>query len=80
MDEIKQTLKDAGFKGDLDDSEATTKLFSHDASMFEIVPKLVVSPKDSADVQTLISLTSSLKKIHPNFIKKRICQRKWNRA
>lgn len=66
MDEIKQTLKDAGFKGDLDDSEATTKLFSHDASMFEIVPKLVVSPKDSADVQTLISLTSSLKKIHPN--------------
>lgn len=67
MDEIKQTLASAGFKGEIDDSSATTSFYSHDASMFEIVPKLVVFPKDSKDVQVLISLSSSLKKIHPQF-------------
>lgn len=66
MEEIKQILKKSNFKGELDDSDATREFYSHDASMFEIRPELVVFPKDSADVQTLIKLVGSQKKTRPS--------------
>jgi FAD/FMN-containing dehydrogenase len=66
MDEIKQTLGAQGFKGEIDDTDVTRDFYSHDASMFEIKPKLVVMPKDSADVQTLIKLVASKKAAMPN--------------
>ncbi|HSX31474.1 MAG TPA: FAD-binding oxidoreductase [Candidatus Saccharimonadales bacterium] len=65
MDDFKQTLVKNGFKGELDDSAEAKEKYSHDASMFELVPKLVVMPKDSADVQTLIKLVASKKKAMP---------------
>lgn len=43
------------FKGDLDFSPATLALYSHDASLFEIKPRLVVFPRDVADIQTLVA-------------------------
>jgi len=58
MENFKQTLVKNGFKGELDDSAAAKEKYSHDASMFELVPQLVVMPKDSKDVQTLIKLVS----------------------
>ena len=64
MDEFKQKLVEAGFKGDLDDSMATRDFYSHDASLFEIMPKLVVKPKDAADVSLLVKLASLSKKHH----------------
>ncbi len=65
MDEFKNTLQKNGFKGELDDSPEAKEKYSHDASMFELRPKLVVKPKDSADVQTLVKLVASKKKSMP---------------
>src|SRR5690554_365180 len=62
MDGYKQKLIDAGFKGELDDSAAAKEFYSHDASLFEIRPKLVVKPKDAADVVTLVKVTAGEKK------------------
>ena len=61
MDDFIAALKKSGFKGDVDDSVDIRDLYSHDASMFEIRPKLVVAPKDSADVQKLITLVAERK-------------------
>ncbi|OJI07127.1 hypothetical protein BK005_02170, partial [bacterium CG10_37_50] len=43
------------FKGDLDSSPATLALYSYDASLFEIKPKLVVFPRSVADLKTLVA-------------------------
>ena len=42
------------FKGDIDDSEETLFKYSHDASLLEVRPKLVLFPKDSEDVKNLV--------------------------
>src|SRR3989338_8349428 len=42
------------FKGDAEDSEETLLKYSHDASIFDIRPKVVLFPKDSEDVQNLV--------------------------
>ena len=61
MNTLKQQLKTTGFSGELDDSTVTRDFYSHDASLFEIVPKLVVFPKDTADVKKLVSLVAANK-------------------
>jgi FAD/FMN-containing dehydrogenase len=65
MEDIKTELKKRGFKGELDDSAAAKELYSHDASMFELRPELVVMPEDSKDIQTLVKLVSEKKKGMP---------------
>lgn len=62
MDEIKQTLKDRGFSGDIDDSTEKLEAYSHDASMFEIKPKLVIAPKSARDVKIAVTLVADRKK------------------
>ncbi|MES3031828.1 MAG: FAD-binding oxidoreductase [Patescibacteria group bacterium] len=42
------------FKGDVEDSDETLTKYSHDASIFNIRPQVVVFPKDSLDVQNLV--------------------------
>jgi FAD/FMN-containing dehydrogenase len=42
------------FKGDVEDSMETLQKYSHDASIFEVMPKVVVFPKDSTDVKNLV--------------------------
>ncbi len=42
------------FKGEALDDEETLKLYSHDASLFEVKPKLVVFPKDAEDLKKLV--------------------------
>lgn len=42
------------FKGDVLDDDATLSFYSHDASIFEVRPQVVVFPKDSADIQNLV--------------------------
>lgn len=66
MEDFKQTLVKNGFKGELDDSLEAKEKYSHDASMFELRPQLVVKPKDSADVQTLVRLVASKKAKMPD--------------
>jgi len=65
MNDFKQKLTAAGFDGEMDDSEQTRDAYSHDASLFELVPQLVVMPKGSSDVQKLVRLVSQLKKNSP---------------
>lgn len=65
MDELKQLLKARGFKGEIDNSADTLDFYSHDASMFEVRPQLVVCPRDSRDVQTLVQVVADRKKQVP---------------
>lgn len=62
MDEFKQKLRTAGFHGEIKDDAATKEFYSHDASMFELKPKLVVAPESASDVETLIKLVAEAKK------------------
>ena len=66
MEDIKIDLKKLGFIGEFDDSSETKQTYSHDASMFEIMPKLIVFPKNSNDVATLTSYVVKNKKNKPN--------------
>jgi FAD/FMN-containing dehydrogenase len=66
MEEFSGGLKQAGFKGEIDNTPATLDLYSHDASMFELRPKLVVAPKDGKDIEALVQLVAKEKKKHPH--------------
>ena len=55
MDDLVAQLKKIGFAGEVDDSRETRDVYSHDASMFELVPQVVVYPKDSQDVRKLVT-------------------------
>jgi FAD/FMN-containing dehydrogenase len=66
MDEITETLKKLGFKGEFDSSDATLETYSHDASMFELKPKLVVKPTNARDVETLVKVVKDHKKDDPS--------------
>ncbi len=65
MKELKQKIHDSGFRGDLDDSDESIEVYSHDASMFEIAPKLIVTPRDASDVETLVKFVAASKKHNP---------------
>ena len=53
------------FKGEIDSSDATRETYSHDASLFELVPKVVVHPKDNKDIQSMVRWVVENKKKHP---------------
>ena len=42
------------FKGEVEDSEEILKTYSHDASLFEVKPRLVLFPKDKDDIKNLV--------------------------
>ncbi len=48
------------FRGDVDVSAATLETYSHDASLFEVRPQMVVFPKDSTDVQNLVKWANTV--------------------
>ncbi len=64
MDNVKSGLAAAGFRGEIEDDTATLDFYSHDASMFELRPKLVVAPQDTADVETLVKFIAGQKPKH----------------
>lgn len=51
--------------GETDSSAETTELYSHDASMFELKPELVVYPKNSSDIQKVVHFVAENKAKHP---------------
>ncbi|MFA5934053.1 MAG: FAD-binding oxidoreductase [Candidatus Paceibacterota bacterium] len=53
------------FKGDVLDDIETLKFYSHDASLLEVKPKIVVFPKDADDVKALVKWVSEQKKYDP---------------
>lgn len=58
MDSIITALKMDGFLGDISTDQASLERCSHDASMFELRPQLVLAPKDSADVSRVVKLVA----------------------
>lgn len=49
-------------QGDVDDSDAARSTYSHDASLFEVRPELIVYPKNSDDIRALVKFVSTHKK------------------
>lgn len=52
-------------QGELDTNHETLELFSHDASLFELKPAVVVRPKDSRDIESIVSWVAKNKASHP---------------
>jgi len=65
MSELIKDLK-SFIKGDVDASDEAKQFYSHDASMFEMVPEVVVSPKDSKDIQEIVKYVAKNKKSNPS--------------
>ena len=61
MDQFEKLLEENGFKGEIDMSEKSLETYSHDASLFEIKPQMIVFPKDSDDVKKIVSLVADNK-------------------
>jgi FAD/FMN-containing dehydrogenase len=59
------TELEGSFKGDIETNRDTLELYSHDASMFELMPKAVVFPRTDEDVEVLVSLAVKYKKKIP---------------
>lgn len=53
-------------KGDVDATDETREFYSHDASLFELKPQVVVFPKDGEDVQAIVQFAREHKKDVPN--------------
>lgn len=53
------------FKGEMENSDAILEKYSHDSSLFEVMPELVVFPKDAIDVKTLVKFVSGQKPSNP---------------
>lgn len=54
------------FTGDIVTNTAAKTAFSHDASIFEIQPEVVVQPKTVDDIQTLVRFVSEEKQADPS--------------
>ncbi len=53
------------FKGDIESDDSVREKYSHDASLFEVVPEIVVFPKDASDVEAVVRFALEEKKAHP---------------
>lgn len=53
------------FKGELDTSQETKDFYSHDASLFELVPQVVGFPKDAEDIKSIVRFVNDHKAAHP---------------
>jgi len=65
MEDLKEKLVKSGFGGELDDSKESREFFSHDASMFEIIPEIIAAPRDARDVEELVKFVAKHKKDNP---------------
>ncbi len=53
-------------QGDVDASDETREFYSHDASLFELKPQVVVFPKSGDDIKALVAFVAEHKKDVPN--------------
>ena len=53
------------FKGELDATDQTRDFYSHDASLFELVPKIVGFPKDTNDLKSVVRFVNEHRAEHP---------------
>jgi len=55
MDLFYETLKQKGFEGEIDTTDESRQFYSHDASLFELLPQVVVFPKNNTDLERLVA-------------------------
>lgn len=60
-DDLKQR-----FAGDIESDDTTLEFYSHDASLFELRPEVVVFPKDASDIKTLVTYVLENKQKDPS--------------
>ena len=65
MQNVKTDLKEL-IEGDVSDNSELRDLYSHDASMFELRPELVVAPKNSKDIEKIVKYIAQKKKTNPD--------------
>lgn len=65
MDQLLEQLK-KDFTGDIATDAETLDTFSHDASLFEVKPQVVVFPKTDEDVAHLVKFVAGNKSAHPD--------------
>ncbi len=65
MDELLRKLRTI-FEGEILTDDITRANFSHDASIYELVPEAVLSPKNAKDIETLVKFVNKNKKLHPS--------------
>lgn len=53
-------------EGDVATDEETLKTFSHDTSLFEVKPQVVIYPKDEKDIENLVKFVAENKKAYPD--------------
>ncbi|MFA6095347.1 MAG: FAD-binding oxidoreductase [Candidatus Paceibacterota bacterium] len=63
---LKGYLAQSGFRGDIDDSAEALASRSHDASLLEVRPRLILFPKDALDVKLAVRSVSEFKAKHPD--------------
>lgn len=61
VNELKKSIE-----GDVSNDSATLLGYSHDASLFEVMPQAVVFPKTERDVQNLVNFVNAHKKDNPH--------------
>lgn len=66
MEAFIEALKQKRFTGDIITDLETREKFSHDASLFEMMPQVVVAPKSAEDIELLVTLTNEFKKTLPD--------------
>lgn len=66
MDRHLLTQLENTLEGEVATDSTTLTEYSHDASLFEIIPQAVVFPKTEKDVQNLVAFVSKNKKEFPN--------------
>ncbi|HWT39698.1 MAG TPA: FAD-binding oxidoreductase [Dongiaceae bacterium] len=64
MEPIVETLR-AKVKGEVSGVLRDRHAVSHDASIYELVPDVVVAPKDSGDIQAVVKTILKYKALHP---------------
>ncbi len=62
---IKESLGKV-FQGELKDDDETLNFYSHDASLFELKPKVVGFPKHADDIKSLVKFVADNKKDNPD--------------
>lgn len=62
---LKAFLKES-FKGDVDESEEALAKASHDASLLEVKPKIVLFPKDAEDIKAIVHFVRVNKAAYPD--------------
>ncbi len=61
MEKFIDKLKNSGFQGEILTDQESKDFYSHDASMFELMPEIIVRPINSDDVKKVVEVVSESK-------------------